>query len=450
MGQERLIVLGAGISGLTLAFFLRKYCPNAEVIILEKSSHVGGLISAEYYDGLVLDQGPKTFRASHGKVLLDLIEEVGLKDDLLFSSKQASKRYIYHKNKLEPVPFNLHSFVKSPFRSMFIKGIWKDLFTKKRGVEDETIASFIQRRFGDTIAKTFIAPFVIGLCGGSIESLSVKSYFPFLKEAEEGYGSVIKALIKRKKSKKRTKKNTPALFNLRGGGVRLTNRLREMLHDALRYREEVKEIRKNRDHIEVITESGSIYRGDHIFCTLPAAAMKKLDLDPQVNAFFAGLKMGSIVSVSLAFDKRFSSVEGFGYLVPPEAKQNILGVIFDSSIFPELDEAKYPTKVTVMLGGCTHPEMLQKSKEELVHIALKALSDHLQIQEAPSISSVFFYQDAIPQYPPYHTSQVEDVKKYIDKTLPYLTLGGYYLNQLGVIGCVTQAEALARAYGGIK
>src|SRR5205085_8002631 len=64
---------------------------------------------------------------------------------------------------------------------------------KRRDIGDESIASFVRRRFGEE-AVTYIAePLLAGIHAGDVERLSMRALFPRLVEAEAKTGSVIRA-----------------------------------------------------------------------------------------------------------------------------------------------------------------------------------------------------------------------------------------------------------------
>ena len=133
-------------------------------------------------------------------------------------------------------------------------------------------------------------------------------------------------------------------------------------------------------------------------------------------------------------------------VVPSEEKQKILGVLFDSEIFPFLEESSYKTSLTVMMGGAMHPGMLQRTDEELIYTALDTLFAHLGIHVNPSVKSVYRYQEAIPQYPLYHKNRLLQLKKHIKATCPYMTLAGSYLDQAAVYSCVNVSKEIAKEY----
>lgn len=442
MEKKEIIVLGGGISGLSLLWYLRQYLPHHSIRLLEKSSRVGGVIGHRVQEDVIFDAGPKTFRMVNGAPLLELIHEVHLQDQLIFSTEEAGKRYLYYNNKLHKIPRNPLSLLCSPLTCKAMPSLFKELFIKKGIAADETIGAFMRRRFGNYIADLFVEPMVMGICGGDMHKLSMQAYFPTLKQWEEEQGSVLKALL----LTTRAKRQQSRLFNLRGGIVTLTNTLGHLLQDDISLNQEAQEIKQLGSQLEVRTQQ-STFVADHLFLALPLAALKNIQLPfDQKQGFFYDFPIASLVGVSLAYKADVLNTKGFGYLVPSKQKQKILGVLFDKATFPTLDTSTYNTKLTVMMGGSMHPEMIHESDERLLQIALDALFTHLGIFHMPDMHAVFKYPDAIPQYPLYHRQRLQQVEKNIQKECPAITLAGSYLTQAAVSACIAQSKTLAQGY----
>lgn len=435
MAKKEIIVLGGGISGLSLAWYLKQYSKESSIKVLEKSSRVGGLIGYQH--------GPKTFRVANGEPILELIEDLKLQDKIIYSSEESSKRYLYYKNDLQLIPKSLMGFLTSPLTRKAIIPLFKELFIKKGTLQDESVGDFIRRRFGNYVADVFMEPFVTGICGGDMHKLSMQAYFPTLKQKEQESGSIIKAMFKR--GKKRNK--GPSLFNLKGGLVTLTDALGKVLGDSILLNHDVKEVRKIHDKVEVITDQG-VFLADQVFSAISLGAIKnlKLPFEQEELSFFSEFPTASLASVVLSYKDDVLPVKGFGYLVPSQEKQKILGVLFDSEIFPTLEDSQYKTTLTVMMGGAMHPGMLQRNDDELIHTALDALFTHLGVYQSPVVKMVWRHQEAIPQYPLHHKEKLERLKKQLKETCPYFTLAGSYIEQAAVYSCISVSKQIAKDY----
>ena len=126
----RILVLGGGISGLSAAWYLRKQYPQAKITLLEKGDRLGGWIQTIQRGDSLFEMGPRTFAVSRSSSLLQLIEEVGLKEEILFSDPAASKRFLWHKGALRSM---------GSFMPMLFRGLIQEAFVPKKVCEDESI-----------------------------------------------------------------------------------------------------------------------------------------------------------------------------------------------------------------------------------------------------------------------------------------------------------------------
>ena len=72
-------------------------------------------------------------------------------------------------------------------------GVAAELFIPQGGGDDESIASFVRRRFGQEAVDYLADPLLAGIHAGDAERLSIRALFPRLLEAERQSGSVLKA-----------------------------------------------------------------------------------------------------------------------------------------------------------------------------------------------------------------------------------------------------------------
>src|ERR1700757_3876707 len=193
------IVVGGGISGLVCAYALGRLGVEAQV--LEASRHAGGLIASERRDGFLLEMGPQSFSGT--AALRSLCAELGIADQLVQAPAQAP-RYVLIDNALKAVPLNPAAMLTSSLLSPRTK--WRvagDAVGATRApLEDESVAAFVRRKFGEELLDRLVAPFVSGIYAGDPERLSLRSAFPQLHEAEKSAGSVIRGMIRAAKLRK--------------------------------------------------------------------------------------------------------------------------------------------------------------------------------------------------------------------------------------------------------
>ena len=396
--MKKITIIGGGISGLVARYDLSKRFPNADIQLYEKTKRLGGVIET-LEEPFFFERGPRTLQAGRSAELLQLIEELGLQEELIPSSRKAKKRYIYHEKKLCSLGKILWTFLPA-----FLKE-WKQPYPWEG---DESIASFATRRLGKEVAETLFDPMTLGIYGGDIHHLSISACFPALKAMEQEHGSLTKAFFRRKK-----KKRAKGLVTLKGGLQTLIARL----------------VEEGRGEIHLGKTVESVPEGQTVLAVSAQQAAQFFQGDLEAMQFFEALPSISLTVVHLAFEKGTQVPQGFGYLVPTKEQEGILGVVFDSAIFPQ-HSRHGEVRLTVMLR--------QGGEEE----ALSAVRRHLGITQPPAMVHSTVYLDAIPQYGVDHLKRVAAFEAHLEKHYPQVTCIGNYLRGVSLNACVKLSRGL--------
>ncbi len=378
----RIAILGGGISGLSAAYYLKDV---ADVTVYEKEKP-GGVIDTRTDGRFFFEKGPRTFSTARCKELLELIDAMGLSDDLIFVEPQ--KRYIYHKGQLLTA------------RAMALKGLlrggFKDLYVKPEKME-KSVHAFAEERFGTWVADHIMDAVTLGIHAAPSKELSLDACFPSLANCE---GSLIKRALKGAKG---------GLFTLRGG-------MRQLI-DALA------------SHCTIKNEEVD---ADIIYSTLPAYEMAKLTGDERFNE----VHYSGITCVHLGYERPVLRKKGFGYLVPSCCGLDVMGVVFDSCVFPQQNRQAGETRLTVMLKAMDEKRALE--------CALDTVRKHLGIKEWPHEVSTTIYEKAVPKMRVGHQALIEQLKA----DHPNIVLAGSYVKGPAVNTCVKQARELALQLAG--
>lgn len=438
MERKKVIVLGAGISGLSAAWYLSQTSLPLDILILEKSDRIGGMFHTDHTTGFHFEKGPRTFKIDRCPTILQLTEELGLTKEIIWSGNRPSNRYLWWNEKLHKFPTNPLAFFYSPLTQGFIKA----LFTEwKRPVKkgDETVWEFVTRRFNDEVAQRLFDPMVVGIFGGDSRLISIRALFPKLKEWEEKYGSITKGFLKNWLPKKRAPKKSPyiphaplsALFSFREGIEQLTSALLAKTPASIHYRQEAKEIIQEEKEVVVKTNQGE-FRADYVFCALPALQAGNLFIKdmPTLAKELISLKSEGIIVLNFGYKKNVLQVEGFGYLIPNDTGEDLLGVVFDSSVFTQHNKHLQETRLTIKLKD------LGQSKEEAIQAALLGIQRHLKIFLKPDAISFTRTHAAIPQYAVGHLERMESLYSAFQKAIPRCYLTGNYRIGVSVDQCI--------------
>lgn len=461
--KKQFVIVGAGISGLSLGWYLKKrFQEEIELTILDSQSRCGGWIETVQHNGFLFEIGPRSCRPyGNGIETLKLIESLGLQNELIFASPEASRRYIFSDQKLSQLPASLWSLAFSPFSTTLIKALWRDWRAKKIEVGiDESIADFATRRLGRNIADMFFDPLVSGIYAGDISKLSMKSCFPILYDWEQNHGSLLGgAFAKRDKSKHADASafvqcsQKKGLFSLRKGMESLIAALTEKLCDSIRLSSKVTGIefqggrqleqKRTAHKANILLEDGQAILADHIFMAIPPAALGTL-MQPHHPALAQELNAIPSVSVgivNIGFSQKVLDLKGFGYLIPSKEKEEILGVVWDSCAFPSQNQTASETRLTVMIG---EPHLPQSADHSILEkIALRAIAKHLHILQKPDSISVKIAKKAIPQYHVGHSQRLQSIEEGLLQFPTPISLLGNGFYGVAVNDCIARAQAIA-------
>jgi len=444
------IVVGAGISGLVCAYALRK--GGVEAQVLDASPRAGGVIGSEVRNGFLLELGPQSFSGT--AVLRSLCTELGIADQLVHAPPGAP-RYVLIEGALRAVPLNPAAMLTSSLLSARTKWrIARDAFgTTRAPEEDESIAAFVRRKFGEELLDRLVAPLVSGIYAGDPERISLRAAFPQLYEAEKSAGSAIRGMMRAARSRKGPRER-PTLLSFRGGNETLVRALAERIGSRLRLGTEVLGIRARREagtiRFEVrFRQAGSKQITVAERLVLAASAEVAGALLRDVNAAFepvlGGIEYAPVAVVSLAYRREDvgHSLDGFGFLAPRSSGLRVLGSVWNSSLFPE----RAPTGhvlLTSFVGGATDPGAAELSSGDLAALVHREVAPVLHIRAAPVFSHVQIYRRALPQYNMGHGERLLALER-LRGDLPGLFLVGNYFRGPAIGNCVELGMAAAEA-----
>lgn len=432
--MKHVAILGGGISGLTLAWYLQQqYGNEIQITLLEKSHRVGGWIQTLYKNDFIFELGPRSCRPhGTGAHTLTLLKELGLEEEILYPDDSAHIRYLYINQKLTPIPRNPIQWLFSPLKKGLLSALWKDWRTKPDFLKDESIYDFVSRRLGPNMAETFVDPLVSGIYAGNIRELSVGSCFPKLKEWETNSGGILRGILKGKKSEK----TKGSLFTLSKGMETLPYTLAQKLKHKIRLNADVEAIKALEDKVQLILKGGELIEADYLYCAAPSAVVAQYFDVPVIPS-------ASIAVVCLGYCQQVLKQRGFGYLIPSSQNESILGAVWDSSIFPSQNLTPNQTRITVMIGGSRMKNFVDFSESDFNSVAFNALRKHLAIQTNPDVQHVHIAKNAIPQYLVGHGQKTEEIKKQIGKNSSRIRLLGSSYSGVSVNDCIAEAKKCA-------
>ncbi len=457
--QVDVIVVGAGLSGLTAAF--RLALQGRRVEVLDAGERPGGVIGTQRRDGMLYELGPNSGMDTT-PLINDLLRDAGILDQRLDAEPAAARRYIIRGGRLVPMPTSPLAFLATGLFSWRAKlALLREPFVPRlpAAAPEESIAAFVRRRLGQEFLDYAIEPFVAGIYAGDPEQLSVPAAFPRLHALEQSYGSLIRGQIlgarERRRQERRTgekSKNTAGSFSFRAGMQTLTDALASHI-GRIECGVHVESVRRDSDGTYVVegSQRGAplARRARAVILAVPAYAAARMlaaqaAAQPVVHAAIDALNeihYPPVATVASGFRRRDvrHPLDGFGFLAPKVEQPPVLGTLFSSSMFR--DRAPQDRVVlTSFVGGRRQPEAALANDEAIAATVQRGLTRYLGAEE-PLWHEVTRWERAIPQYGFGHRERLARVEA-VEAALPGLYFCANYRGGVSIGDCIKSGHAM--------
>ncbi len=450
MPTKKIVILGAGISGLATAYLLNKN--GFDVYILEKKKEVGGSMESVYDNNFLFDRGPNSGLETT-PLIGQLVEELDLKGQMVYANKKGNKRYILRNNRLHPLPMSPPAFLKTKLfsTSAKLRLMAEPFIGRSKDGYYQSIADFVKRRLGKEFLDYAINPFVAGVYAGNPEDLSVKSAFPKLYELEEKYGGLIVGTIKSMKQRKQRaekSKQSAKMFSFKDGMQAFPSAIAKYLENKVITSAEVNSIIKKENGYLVNYKIGNIDESlecDAVLSTIPAYTASEIfkPFDEKLAEHLNNIYYPPVLVLYLGYNETDINqpLDGFGFLIPAKEKKSFLGAIWSSVLFPNrapLGQASF----TLFIGGARNPEIGNIDKEILFKNARNEFESIMKINGEPTYINYRYWNKAIPQY---NVGYIEHEKYFaeFEKNNPGIFLSGNYRGGISVGDCIKNTEVTA-------
>lgn len=404
--SKKVVILGAGISGLATAYWLVK--DGFDVTILEAEKVPGGSMRTASKNGFLIDYGPNSGLETT-PLIRQIVDDVGLSGEMIYANEISNKRYILKNNQLHTLPMTPPSFLGTRLFSTGAKLrlLLEPFVGRSEDGYYQSIADFVKRRLGHEFLDYAIDPFVSGVFAGDPNKLSVKSAFPKLYRLEELYGGLIKGMIKgareRKKRAEQSKQNAK-MFSFVNGMQAFPVAIAHKLNDKTLYECRVTSVERRDNKWNVLFDNNGIQKNifsDIVISTVPSYIASKIfnNLDNKLTDHFNAVYYPPVMVLYLGFKKDSIGIplDGFGYLIPSKEKKTFLGAIWSSTIFPnrcDEDMAAF----TLFVGGARSPHLFQNVNQKLIDSVLTEFKQIMNIKNEPVLMESKMWDKAIPQY----------------------------------------------------
>ena len=455
--MKRVAIVGGGVAGVTAAYELARLARKGAAVqgvLFEASTRLGGIIETVQEGGFVIECGPDAW-VTEKTWAHELAEELGLSDEVMPSKDATRKTYVLIDQKLQAMPDGMRMMVPADLDALEASELFsaeaKRAYREELGraeelrgaapEEDESVAEFVRRHFGDEVLAKIGAPLLSGVFGGDVAKLSVRAVMAPFVAMEREYGSLIGALQARSAGAK----SRSVFTTLRSGMGTLVDRMIAAIpEDWIRLVAEVKFISFGEEGWLVGTARG-VERFDAVMMAAPIDVACSL-LAPVDAEMVPLMEMDASSAVVVGFGffdaAKFSVPPGFGFLVPPGSDSLLLAATFVDQKF----EDRVPQGgrlVRAFFGGKAAERLMRCGNDETAAVARMELARVLGPLPEPQVTVVRRWPRSLPQYAVGHLERMKELDERV-RALEGLWLLGNGYRGVGVPDLVRDARVAAR------
>jgi oxygen-dependent protoporphyrinogen oxidase len=448
--MSRVIVIGAGISGLSSAYYLSKYIPPSQIVILESTDRLGGVIKTAQFGSASVEAGPDSF-ITRIPTVLELAQELELDSALI--SPATNSAYIYNNSKLHPIPKGTVFGAPSDLGTFFgnslislpgkIRALAEPLLAKANIPGDITVGKFAQDRWGKEVAQILVDPLVGGIHAGSAFELSLIKCAPQYFTAAKSHRSVTKGL--NAMTMRAEKAAHPPFYSFKGGLTSLVQAMHQYLVTAgvtIVPNFSVWLIENTKDGFKVHGDN-STFESEKVICATPAHVSANLlkKISSRASALLDTIDYSSPIMTLLAYESNALSERpvGSGVLVPKPNKMLTTAVTFASNKWPDCtSEGEFLFRISSARHGDSRAWKL--NDEALISNLEVELRDILATRARSIRSEVHRWGKSLPQFRPFHDQLVSRIRESLPKNLE---LAGSAYKGVGIPVCISSGKEAA-------
>ncbi len=444
--MPRIVIIGGGVTGLSAAWELQQR--GIDYTLLESSGRFGGKLMTEHVNGFIIESGADSFLTSK-PAALQLCDEIGFTGNLIPTNTEQRAVYLYRGGTLYPFPKGMRLIVpvdteafrnSSPMLSDEGRARMLDEINipPRMDSADESLASFVRRRFGEEALEVFGGSLLSGIHVGDPEELSISATFPDYPKMEREHGSLIRAL----QSQPTPKPHFSAAFVSPTAGMSaFPAAIAKKLTGDVRLNSSVACVYPNQS---VQLKSGERMHTDGVILTTPTRTAASLitPISTELMMMLSLAKANSSGTITLGYraDDLNYSLDGYGFVIPRTEPTHITACTWSSTKLAGRAPEGYAL-LRVFVGGSGERERdMDLNDQALIALAVRELQMIMGIDAIPVLTRVNRWRNASPQYEVGHLERVAQMQSLCP---PWLSLAGCSYDGVGVPDCVRQGRAAA-------
>ncbi|MBK8869590.1 MAG: protoporphyrinogen oxidase [Elusimicrobia bacterium] len=450
--NKTLAIVGGGITGLSAAYqAITQAAVEGEdlrVQVLDASSRPGGVIETVRRDGFLWEGGPDSF-ITDKPAALQLAQELGLTSQIIGTNKEFQQSFVARNGRLHPTPEGFYLLAPTKMGPLFrtkilswpgkIRAAMELLVPPRKTNNDESLASFVRRRFGREVLERLAQPMVAGIYSADPETLSLQATFPRFLEMESR-GGVIRNMLATRRRPAAVPQGTSGprygLFATFQGGVgTLVEAIMARLPpDVYRPRCQVTRLEKRGPSWRLTINGNEHVEADAVVLAVSAPQAARLvgEFDNGLASLLAQTPYGDVATVNVAVrtNRLNHPLNGFGFVVLSVENKTVTGCTFSSVKFSGRAPAGYALLRAFVGGPAVH-----ESDGNLISRVTADLREYLGLKGSPEWVKIRRYLGSMPHYTLGHVARTERAMARAANH-PGLRLAGNGYRGIGLPDCI--------------
>ena len=462
-------VIGGGISGLATALALAEQAQacglTVRCTVLEASPAWGGKIVTHKIGNLITEAGPDSFLSTK-PAGLQLIAKLGLTDELINTNETGKKAFVYSSGRLRELPEGLIAITPGQVGPYLKSGLLSFGGVARMGLEvvlpanrsgaDESLASFVRRRFGREVFERMMEPLMAGIYAGDAEHMSIKATFPRFVELEQAHGSVLRGMLAARSSRTQELSGTvrrTMFISLKPGLEALVTALvRRLTAQGVTVRSgvsveslRVRSHRLGRWTYDIMLQDRSALSVDSLVLATPAFVAADLlrPLTPIAAGLLDMIPYASTGTVALAYPASVigGNIQGFGFVVPRVERRDLIAATWTSLKWPHRAPPEQ-LLARCYVGGAGRESILELDDKALIARVRAELREICGLTAEPTYVEVNRWMKAMPQYRLGHLERLEQAEVALSRYGGLVLTGSAYRG-VGIPDCIREGTVAA-------
>ena len=447
------VIIGGGISGLAAAYYLAK--GGASPTLIESRPRLGGVIQTENIEGCTIEAGPDSF-LSVKPAAMDLISELGLRDEVIGSNDHLRVTFVRKGGKLVPLPDGLMMMVPTKILPLVTTTLLSPATKIRMGLEllrapkvkagDESVADFVREHYGQEAVDYLAEPLLSGIYGGDPRELSVTAVLPRFVELASKYGSLTRGVLASRASAPKSSGAPAPLFRtLKGGLGQMVNAVEDSIRGKVTVRNGRAETIERTATGFRVRMNGDWLDADQVVvaCEAHSGAGLLAPVDARLSELMGMVAYSSSMTVAVGFDAADFKTPpiGFGFLVPKKERRRLVACTWVGTKFSfRVPQGKIVARC--FLGGMEDAGVLRESDEAVSAAVAEELRDIAGVTAPVRFTRIARWPRSMAQYTVGHPQREAELEGRVAQ-IPGLHVAGNAYQGIGIPDCIRMGKAAA-------